>query len=85
MTDVTMTPEQTLAALVEIVAEIADVPASEVTPEKNFIDDLEIDSLSLIEIMAKAEEVFGIDIKDEDVAGISTVGDVVDQIQKIRA
>ena len=38
-----MTDQEILAGLAEIVDEIAGVPADEVTPEKNFVDDLDID------------------------------------------
>ena len=45
-----MTDQEILEGLGEIVEEIAGVPADEVTPGKSFVDDLDIDSLSMVEI-----------------------------------
>ena len=57
--------------------------AADVTPEKNFIDDLDIDSLSMVEIAVQTEDKYGVKIPDEDFAGLRTVGDVVAYIQKL--
>ena len=46
-------------------------------PEKSFTDDLDIDSLSMMTIVVNAEEKFGVRIPDDDVKGLSTVGDAV--------
>src|SRR6187549_3672907 len=72
-----------LKGLGEIIEEIAGVPASEVTPEKSFVDDLDIDSLSMVEIAVQTEDKYGVKIPDEDLAGLRTVGDVVSYIQKL--
>jgi acyl carrier protein len=53
-----------------------------VTPEKSFIDDLDIDSLSMVEIAVQAEDKFGVKIPDEQLAELKTVGDAVDYIAK---
>ncbi|HEY8043766.1 MAG TPA: acyl carrier protein, partial [Streptosporangiaceae bacterium] len=45
-----MTEQEILAGLGEIVDEVAGVPADQVTPDKSFVDDLDIDSLSMVEI-----------------------------------
>ena len=50
-----MTEQEILAGLGEIVEEIAGVPADEVTPNKSFVDDLDIDSLSMVEIAVAAQ------------------------------
>ena len=50
-----MTEQEILAGLGEIVEEIAGVPADEVTPAKSFVDDLDIDSLSMVEIPVAAQ------------------------------
>ena len=60
-----MTDQEILAGLAEIVDEIAGVPADEVTPDKNFVDDLDIDSLSMVEIAVAAQDKFGVEIPDE--------------------
>ena len=52
------------------------------TPEKSFVDDLDIDSLSMVEIAVQAEDKFGVKIPDDQLAQLKTVGDAVDYIAK---
>ena len=77
-----MTDQEILAGLAEIVDEIAGVPADEVTPEKNFVDDLDIDSLSMVEIAVAAQDKFGVEIPDEQLKDLKTVQDVVNFVSK---
>ena len=77
-----MTDQEILAGLAEIVDEIAGVPADEVTPEKNFVDDLDIDSLSMVEIAVAAQDKFGVEIPDEQLKDLKTVQDVVNFVAK---
>ena len=77
-----MTDQEILAGLAEIVDEIAGVPADEVTPEKNFVDDLDIDSLSMVEIAVAAQDKFGVEIPDEQLKDLKTVQDVVNLVSK---
>ena len=71
-----------LAGLAEIVEEVAGIPASSVRMDKSFTDDLDVDSLSMVEVVVAAEEKFGVKIPDEDVKNLSTVGDAVNYIVK---
>jgi len=66
--------------LAEIVEEIAGVAAADVTPDKSFVDDLDIDSLSMVEIAVQAEDKFGVKIPDDELANLKTVGDAVTYI-----
>lgn len=77
-----MSNEDILSGLAEIVEEIAGVDASEVTADKSFVDDLDIDSLSMVEIAVQAEDKFGVKIPDDQLAELKTVGDAVDYIAK---
>ena len=77
-----MNEQQILAGLGEIVEEIAGVPAGEVTPSKSFVDDLDIDSLSMVEIAVAAQDRFGVEIPDEQLKDLSTVQDVVNYVSK---
>ena len=77
-----MSNEDILAGLAEIVEEIAGVDAAEVTADKSFVDDLDIDSLSMVEIAVQAEDKFGVKIPDDQLAELKTVGDAVDYIAK---
>ena len=75
--------EEIIAGLAEIIEEVTGIEPSEVTPEKSFVDDLDIDSLSMVEIAVQTEDKYGVKIPDEDLAGLRTVGDVVAYIQKL--
>ncbi|MBO0820801.1 MAG: acyl carrier protein [Nocardiopsaceae bacterium] len=79
---VTVTDQEILAGLGEIVDEVAGVPADEVTPEKNFVEDLDIDSLSMVEIAVAAQDKFGVEIPDEQLKDLKTVQDVVNYVHK---
>lgn len=69
-----------LAGLKEIVEEVAGVSASLIELDKNFTDDLDVDSLSMVEVVVAAEERFGVKIPDEAVTDLVTVGDAVNFI-----
>ena len=73
------------ADLASIVEEIAGVDAAEVQPDKSFVDDLDVDSLSRVEIVVAAEEKFGVRIPDDEVKNLKTVGDAVDFIDSAQA
>ncbi len=74
------TQEQILEGLAEIVNEIAGIPTEDVQPGKSFTDDLDIDALSMVEVVVAAEERFDVKIPDEDVRNLKTVGDAADYI-----
>ncbi|GAA1203429.1 MULTISPECIES: acyl carrier protein [Prauserella] len=69
-----------LTGLAEIVEEVAGVAKDDVTAEKSFVDDLDIDSLSMVEIAVQAEDRFGVKIPDDELANLKTVGDAVDYV-----
>ena len=77
-----MTEQEILAGLGEIIEEIAGVPADEVTPNKSFVDDLDIDSLSMVEIAVAAQDRFGVEIPDDQLKDLTTVQDVVNFVSK---
>ncbi len=77
-----MNEQEILAGLGEIVEEIAGVPADEVTPGKSFVDDLDIDSLSMVEIAVAAQDKFGVEIPDDQLKDLTTVQDVVNFVSK---
>ena len=77
-----MNEQEILAGLGEIVEEIAGVPADEVTPSKNFVDDLDIDSLSMVEIAVAAQDKFGVQIPDDHLRNLKTVQDVIDYVRR---
>jgi acyl carrier protein len=74
------TKDEVLSGLAEIVNEIAGIPAEDVELDKSFTDDLDVDSLSMVEVVVAAEERFGVKIPDDEVKNLKTVGDAVDFI-----
>ncbi|GAE91666.1 acyl carrier protein [Gracilibacillus boraciitolerans JCM 21714] len=64
----------------QIVVDRLDVDEDKVTLEASFKDDLEADSLDVVELVMELEDEFDIEIADEDAEKISTVGDAVNYI-----
>jgi len=79
------TEQEILEGLAEIVNEETGLDTASVQFDKSFTDDLDIDSLSMMTIVVNAEEKFGVRIPDDDVKGLSTVGDAVSYIAKASA
>lgn len=77
-----ITQAEILAGLSEIIDEIAGVPADEVTADKTFVDDLDIDSLSMVEIAVAAQDKFGVEIPDEQLKDLKTVQDVINYVER---
>ncbi|MGA7688502.1 MAG: acyl carrier protein [Jiangellales bacterium] len=74
--------EEIRTGLAEIVNEIAGIPTDDIQLEKSFTDDLDVDSLSMVEVVVAAEERFGVSIPDDDVKNLKTVGDAVSYIER---
>ncbi len=68
--------------LKKIIAEQLSVDEEEVVPEASFIEDLNADSLDLVELIMTLEEEFDIKISDEDAENIRTVQDAIDYLQE---
>jgi acyl carrier protein len=68
--------------LKKIVVEQLGADEDEVKPEASFVDDLNADSLDLVELIMSLEEEFGTEISDEDAEKIRTVQDAVDYIDE---
>jgi len=74
-----------LAGIKDIVVEVAGIDAGKIAMDKKFTDDLDVDSLSMVEVVVAAEERFGVKIPDDQVAELATVGDAVNFIVKASA
>ena len=76
-----MSKEEVFVKIKAITVEQLGVEESEVTMEANFRDDLEADSLDLVELIMAFEEEFGGEISDEEAQKIATVADAVNYLE----
>ena len=75
-----MADKTTFERIQGIIVELLGVDAAKVVPEARFREDLEADSLDLVELIMAFEEEFGAEISDEDAQKITTVGQAVDYV-----
>ena len=75
------TQDDIIAGLAEIIEEVTGIEPSEISLGKSFVDDLGIDSLSMVE----TEDKYNVKIPDADLMGLRAVGDVVDYIHVLEA
>jgi acyl carrier protein len=71
---------QAFEALRDAAVEVLSVDASAVTEQASFADDLDADSLDLVELVMAVEDSLGVSIGEDDLAEVTTVGDAVDLI-----
>lgn len=64
-------------AIVAIISDVSGFDEAEITPEKSFFKDLEVDSIKAIEITVAIEKKFKVSVRDEDVPKITTVKEAV--------
>lgn len=66
----------------QIINEILDIPVEEIKPESNLVDDLEADSLDIVEMVMQLEDKFGLQIPESTAEDLKTVKDVVEYLEK---
>jgi acyl carrier protein len=67
-----------------IIAEVTDIPKDELLPDKSLRDDLEIDSLTTIEVAVTIQDEFDIEVEDEKLKELVTIQDVIDLVRSAR-
>lgn len=65
----------------EILAEQLDVNADEITLATDLVDDLGADSLDLVDLVMTLEDEFDMEISDDDIESVRTVGDIVKYLE----
>jgi acyl carrier protein len=73
--------DEVFETIKEIINELLDIDDEEITMEARFREDLEADSLDLVELIMEFEERFGGEISDEDAQKITTVGEAVNYVK----
>ena len=81
----TLSRPELLVGLAAVLEEVAGTPVDKVVPEATFDADLDIDSLTLVEVVVACEERFDVRIPDEALENLVTVGDALDYIAKAAA
>ena len=71
--------------LQRIIADVLNISEDKITKESAFVDDLKADSLDVFQIITEIEDLFGIQIPDDAIENIVTVGDAATQIQNALA
>lgn len=66
----------------KVIAEQLGVDEAQVTPEASFVEDLNADSLDLVDLIMSLEEQFGLEISDEEAEKIKTVRDAMEYIEE---
>ena len=69
-----MGPEESFDVFKQCAVEVLQVEPSKIVPEARFADDLDADSLDLVELVMALEERFGIDVPESELEGVQTVG-----------
>ncbi len=67
--------------VIKLVSEATKIDAAKINASTSFIDDLNLDSLDIVELMMKMEDEFGVEIPEEDAEGLKTVQDVVKYLE----
>lgn len=68
--------------IINLIAETLDVDPDTISEKTNLVNDLEVESLDLVDLVAAFEEKIGIEIPDKDIKNLQTVGDVIKYAEK---
>ncbi len=77
-----MTNEELFDKIKEMIVDQLGVDEKDITPESSFIDDLNADSLDMVELVMAMEQEFDVSVPDEVAEKVGTVGDAVEYIAK---
>ena len=68
--------------IINIIANVAEVPSKKINLDTNLVKDLELESLDLVTLVSEFEEIYNITVEDKDIKNLQTVKDIVDYISK---
>ncbi|TNE96611.1 MAG: acyl carrier protein [Deltaproteobacteria bacterium] len=67
--------------VINLISEATKIDKAKINGETSFVDDLNLDSLDIVELMMKMEDEFGVEIPEEDAEGLKSVKDVVGYLE----
>lgn len=73
-----------LEELKELICNYVEVEPEKITLESKFVDDLGFNSFDFITLLGEVEEKYGVNVNEEEVLGLTTVGDAIEYIEKLR-
>ncbi|MCH4004460.1 MAG: acyl carrier protein [Lactobacillus crispatus] len=76
-----MSEEEIFNKIKDMIADNFDVDKDKITENTNFMDDLDADSIDLVEFILQLEDEFGAEIPDDEAEKIKTIGDAVSYIK----
>jgi len=68
--------------VIKLVSDATKIDLAKIKIETSFVDDLNLDSLDIVELMMKMEDEFGVEIPEEDAEGLKNIQDVVTYLEK---
>ncbi|MEA9355526.1 acyl carrier protein [Bacteriovorax sp. PP10] len=71
--------------VIKLISDATKIDIAKINLETSFVDDLNLDSLDIVELMMKMEDEFGVEIPEEDAEGLKTVKDIVTYLEKKQA
>ena len=72
--------EENFERFTKCAVEVLSVDAAQITTEASFADDLDADSLDLVELVMSLEEEFGVTVEEEELEGVTTIGGAYDLV-----
>ena len=71
--------------VIKLISDATKIDIAKINMETSFVDELNLDSLDIVELMMKMEDEFGVEIPEEDAEGLKTVKDIVAYLEKKQA
>lgn len=71
--------------IISLISEATKTEETQISKETNFIDDLNLDSLDIVELMMKLEDELGVEIPESEAEKLKTVGNVIDYVNSKNA
>ena len=67
--------------VIKLISDATKIDSGKINSDTNFVEDLNLDSLDIVELMMRMEDDFGVEIPEEDAEGMKTVKDVVSYLE----